>query len=218
CGLNYAMAQNPQIINISWGFSFILEEKTELMDVTLSKIFDRMMNEARSRNILVVAGIGNDSMQLTNSIKCYPASRVYAHENGLSVGALSYESAPPDLAMFSNYSSTADNYMTLAVPGENIRCAQPMYVQAAAAPALSPSGFQRKSGTSFAAPLVSRLAAMIISIHNYPEPHQVKNKLLSFTTKHYKSGSPDFGFQAVFPDSLKTNLCRSIKKPDIPGI
>ena len=115
----------------------------------------RLCNDS---NILLVAAAGNDGCQCLHVPAALPAV--------LAVGAMDEQGQPID---FSNWGETYQNQGILA-PGSNILGAQPG------------GGTVRLSGTSFATPIVSGVAALLLSLQVQqgvsPDPQKVRTALL----------------------------------------
>jgi cyanobactin maturation PatA/PatG family protease len=109
-------------------------------------------------NILLVAAAGNDGCQCLHVPASLPAV--------LAVGAMDDQGNPID---FSNWGETYQNQGILA-PGSNILGAQPG------------GGTVRLSGTSFATPIVSGVAALLLSLQVQqgvsPDPQKVRTALI----------------------------------------
>lgn len=193
CGLYYALDQDPKIINISWGFKYIVTS-TDAKNVNLKEgienLFNQFFEKAKVKKVTIVAGIGNDSLLLNNLIKFYPGGLACCNDNVISVGSCyDYDQniatfQPHPFSRFSNTSSVADNMATVFVPGQFIKTVFPKYISTdgeAPDPARA-SGYAFQSGTSFAAPLVSRLAALMISNNTILEPKKIKDFMLASTT------------------------------------
>lgn len=110
------------------------------------------------RNVLVVAAAGNDGCECVHVPAGLPTV--------LAIGALDRHGRPKQ---FSNWSAA---YRTagLMAPGEDILGAKPG------------GGMTRRSGTSFAAPIVTAAAALLLSHQaeqgETPDPHQIRRLLL----------------------------------------
>lgn len=193
CGLYYALEQEPKIINISWGFEYIVttgDAKNVKLKDGIESLFGQFFEKAKYKKVLIVAGIGNDSRVLNNLVKFYPGGLACCHDNVISVGS-SYDNdqnlatfQPGTFSSFSNCSSISDNMTTLIVPGQRIKTVFPKYISVGdeVPDPLRASGYAFQSGTSFAAPLVSRLAALMLSNNQTLVPIKIKNFLLASTT------------------------------------
>jgi cyanobactin maturation PatA/PatG family protease len=119
---------------------------------------ERAIEMCSQRNILVVAAAGNDGCECIHVPAALPAV--------LAVGAVDARGHPLD---FSNWGETYQNQGILA-PGENILGAKPG------------GGTIQMSGTSFAAPIVAGVAALLLSLQvqrgETPNPHAVREALL----------------------------------------
>ncbi|GET44081.1 putative peptidase [Microseira wollei NIES-4236] len=116
------------------------------------------MRLCKDNNILLVAAAGNDGCFCLHVPASLPAV--------LAVGAMDEQGNPID---FSNWGETYQNQGILA-PGSNILGAQPG------------GGTVRLSGTSFATPIVSGVAALLLSLQVQqgvsPNPQKVRTALL----------------------------------------
>jgi cyanobactin maturation PatA/PatG family protease len=119
---------------------------------------ERAIEMCSQRNILVVAAAGNDGCECLHVPAALPAV--------LAVGAVDARGHPLD---FSNWGETYQNQGILA-PGENILGAKPG------------GGTIQMSGTSFAAPIVAGVAALLLSLQvqrgETPNPHAVREAIL----------------------------------------
>jgi thermitase len=125
-----------------------------------SRALEEIIRKAYENDILFVAAAGNGS---TNNDKSphYPSS--YDVPNVISVAALDRHD---QLASFSNYGPKS---VALAAPGAEI---------------LSTwlgNGYEEKSGTSMATPVVSGVAALILAEHPHMSVDQLRKKLLDST-------------------------------------
>ncbi|NEO14992.1 MULTISPECIES: PatA/PatG family cyanobactin maturation protease [unclassified Moorena] len=112
----------------------------------------------RDNNVLIVAAAGNDGCECLHVPAALPAV--------LAVGATDGQGQPLEL---SNWGQTYQNQGILA-PGENILGAKPG------------GGTVRLSGTSFATPIISGVAALLLSLQRQrgeePDPQKVRTALL----------------------------------------
>jgi cyanobactin maturation PatA/PatG family protease len=115
---------------------------------------DKAVQLCKDNNVLIVSAAGNDGCQCLH----VPASLPTV----LAVGAMDDQGKPID---FSNWGEIYQNQGILA-PGSNILGAEPG------------GGTQKLSGTSFATPIVSGVAALLLSLQiqrgEKPDPAKVK--------------------------------------------
>ncbi|MBO1057687.1 MAG: PatA/PatG family cyanobactin maturation protease [Dolichospermum sp. JUN01] len=119
---------------------------------------DKAVQLCKDHNVLIVAAAGNDGCECLH----VPASLPTV----LAVGAMNDQGKPID---FSNWGEKYQNQGILA-PGEHILGAKPG------------GGTQKLSGTSFATPIVSGVAALLLSLQvqrgEKPDPAKVRAVLL----------------------------------------
>lgn len=142
--VRYAADNGAHIINMSFGKAYSPNKS----------IVDEAMKYASSKGVLLIHAAGNDAedLDVTNS---YPMPVVINDgriENWITVGASSWRGADTLAASFSNYGRTE---VDVFAPGEDILSTTPG------------SEYERNSGTSMAAPVVSGIAALIMAY--YPE-------------------------------------------------
>ena len=143
----YAADNGYQVINMSLGGS------------EYSETFKLAVDTAWSKGAVLVAGAGN-TYGLTKS---YPA----AYENVIAVAATN---ADDNLATFSTFSTDADDWVSVAAPGDTIFAAVP-----GSACLGDPDCYTWKSGTSMATPVVSGIAAMVWSYIDSPTNTTVRD-------------------------------------------
>lgn len=118
----------------------------------------RSVQLCQDKNVLIVAAAGNDGCACLHVPAALPAV--------LAVGAMNEQGKPID---FSNWGESYQTQGILA-PGENILGAQPG------------GGTTRLSGTSFAAPIVTGVAALLLSLQiqrgETPDPQKVRDAIL----------------------------------------
>tara|TARA_R110002051_G_scaffold87020_1_gene153106 strand:- start:2425 stop:4065 length:1641 start_codon:yes stop_codon:yes gene_type:complete len=153
----YAIKNGANIINLSQGKTFSIEPK----------ILKKALSLAERKNVLVVMSAGNQSRDLDQNWR-FPqsVSRLFDKEfsNILIVGASSKKIGKNLLDENTNYGLHS---VDIFAPGVDISTYLPF------------NEFTTKSGTSFAAPIVTNVAALIWS--HYPElkASQVKNIILN---------------------------------------
>lgn len=135
-GVIYAMRSGAQVINFSMGWP---QSKD-------SEFMRKVIAEAQSRGILIVAAAGNDSTRALLRPCAYP--------NVICVGASGPDGA---MAHFSNYGSGVD----IVAPGVNILSTYPNSKRPVRF--RSTLGYEYLSGTSQASPFVAAAAAELLA-------------------------------------------------------
>jgi subtilisin family serine protease len=139
--INYAVLNNADIINMSLGG--VLDQESDF-------VMETAVNAAVAAGTLVVAASGNDAINIDTS-KTAPAS----FYNVMSVGAANYNNISES---YSNYGESLDIVAYGGrIPGES----RGVY----SSTSVTYNAFEFIEGTSFAAPFVSALAALIQSYH-----------------------------------------------------
>lgn len=167
--IRYAVDNDAQIINMSFGKYFSMHSKW---------VRDAMLY-AQSKNVLIVAGSGNKNLDI-DKIEFFPSDYYNDTEvlnNFIKVGASTYKTDKRLKASFSNYGKENTD---IFAPGTDIYTTldQNKY------------GFER--GTSFSAPIVSRISALLFSY--YP----------TLTTAQVKKIIMDSGVEYIIPVSVPT--------------
>ncbi len=183
-----AADQGAVVINLSLGSS-----------TPLDRVVEDALAYALSKGALPVAAAGNDGVDGLY----YPA----AHPGVLAVGAVRLEGTRSD---FSNYSSTPKDLVM--APGGNRDPRQTLYSLALGKdyPYYASLGnYANWRGTSFAAPLVSAVAALYVAHHNAlrgtsPTPDQIK-ACLKMTASNGGVYDPQTGYGIVRADRVLTD-------------
>lgn len=158
--IRYAADNGAHIINMSFGKGYSPHKH----------VVDDAVRYADSLGVLLVHAAGNDAEDLTVTPN-FP-TRVYAQggsaDSWIEVGATSWQAEPDVVAPFSNYGRTA---VDVFAPGVDILSTIP------------DGEYESNSGTSMAAPVVSGIAALIMS--HYPDltAAQVRQIILDSATR-----------------------------------
>jgi subtilisin family serine protease len=157
--IRYAVDNGARIINMSFGKAHSPQKS----------VVDEAVRYADSKGVLLVHAAGNDAANLDTQ----PSFPVRDYQAGgqpklwIEVGASSY-SADSLAASFSNYSRTR---VDVFAPGVSILSTVP------------DNGYERNQGTSMAAPVVSGLAALIMSYYPQLTAEQVRAIILESATR-----------------------------------
>lgn len=161
-GIRYAVAAGAQIINMSFGKPYSPGKA----------MVDSAVQFAVSRGVLLVHASGNESANV-DEVPTFPTSE-YASAGGraatwIDVGASSWRAGEQLAAEFSNYGR---KLVDLFAPGVSVFSAAPG------------SGFAREDGTSVAAPVVSGVAALLMSQFPTLSAADVKRILMATVTSY----------------------------------
>lgn len=142
--IRYAVDNGAHVINMSFGKAYS----------PFKRVVDEAVRHAEDKGVLLVHAAGNDGANLAEETN-YP-SPVYDDgeraQNWIEVGASGWQGAAQLAADFSNYGA---EQVDVFAPGVDIYTAD------------VEESFQTNSGTSFAAPVVTGIAALIMAY--YPE-------------------------------------------------
>ena len=160
--IRYATANGADIINMSFGKAYSPRKE----------VVDAAVQQADSAGVLMVHAAGNDGTDV-DTTDSYPSSYYAdgsgAAENWVEVGASTAEGDSTLAASFSNY---GDERVDLFAPGASMQVARPG------------DAYGRAQGTSFAAPVVSGVAALVMAYYPSLSAKQVKKALLTSTTDY----------------------------------
>lgn len=148
-GIDHAVAKGAKVINLSLGSS------------QASRAEQEAINRAVSKGVTVVAAAGNEA--LAGNPLNYPA----ALSGVISVGALGLLPVNGQSILGKAEYSCFNPYVTIAAPGSDILSTVPTAL----------GTYAYASGTSMAAPMVSGVAALILSRHPDWKPAQVLQAL-----------------------------------------
>ena len=161
--IDYAVDEGADIINLSIGSSY--EES-----------FSPAINRAYQAGICVISAGGNNGRELTDSKStwaspvCNDGPNVFVDNYVLGVGGLDNNSV---LAWYSNFDTSSANFIDVCAPGTALF--GPAYYDPSV-PGFS-SYFGTNTGTSFSAPLVSGLAALVLAQNPGFSPAQVYQEI-----------------------------------------
>jgi len=145
--IRYAVDNGAQIINMSFGKDFSPNKK----------VVDKAVKYAQRKGVLLIHAAGNDNedIDIVNNFPTRSLKRSHGKKwakNWIEVGASSWGGNENFVANFSNY---GDQYVDVFAPGTDIYSTVP------------DQSFEKQGGTSMAAPVVSGIAATLLSY--YPD-------------------------------------------------
>lgn len=185
--IRYAVDNGASIINMSFGKQF-----------SPQKIFvDEAVKYAEQKNVLLVHGSGNDGKNIDET-PSYPSdSFIDGKEatNWITVGASGMEDDEKLAAIFSNY---GEKHVDVFAPGVNVVSLD------------SSNTYNVHDGTSLAAPVVSGIAALILSYYPHLDTPALIQILLNSSYKPDKQKVliPDL-FNSKRKKVKFTSLCKS---------
>jgi subtilisin family serine protease len=160
-GIRYAVDNGAKIINMSFGKGYS----------PYKGAVDAAVKYADAHGVLMVHAAGNDGQDLATA-KNFPTP-VYLDggraKNWIEVGASSWKGGDSLAASFSNY---GQHQVDVFAPGVDILSTIPG------------NSYERDSGTSMAAPVVSGLAALIWSYHPELTAAEVKQIIVQSATRY----------------------------------
>jgi len=159
--IRYATENGAQIISMSFGKAYS----------PYKAAVDEAVKFADSRGVLMVHAAGNDGADLSKT-KSYP-SPVYLDggrpQNWIEVGASSWKGGDSLAAPFSNYGR---EQVDVFAPGVDILSSIPG------------NRYERDSGTSMAAPVVTGLAALVLSYYPNLTAGDLKRIIMASVSRH----------------------------------
>lgn len=175
CGIHYAISKGSKVINASW------RVLSDAQNVDEMNGFLPTLREASAKDILIVAGSGNDAINYdTDPRRAWPAAFSKILPNGsssdtladniLAVGAWNLDSAK--ISHFSNFGA---KIVDIYAPGAQIRSFLPANLEGVG------------KGTSFATPYVARTAAILRGVMPDAKAGEIKISLIN-ETKSQASG------------------------------
>ncbi|MEA5256917.1 S8 family peptidase [Arcicella aquatica] len=156
----YAVENGAKVINMSFGKT-VSPQKSAV---------DEAVKFAQSKGVLLIHAAGNENEDIDTK-ENYPTKRFLdgsEADNWIEVGATSWMQSPNTVAEFSNYGQkTVDVF----APGVDIQST------------VVGSKYEDLSGTSMAAPVVTGLAALLISYYPELDYKQIKQIILESSIK-----------------------------------
>ena len=158
--IRYAADNGAHIINMSFGKGYSPEKH----------LIDSAAAYATRKGVLLVHAAGNDGADVTTepSFPTPVTATGSRFREWLEVGAVSWQGADSLVAPFSNYSRTL---VDVFAPGVDILSTVPG------------GGYERESGTSMAAPVVTGVAALLMSYYPGLTAADVKRIILESATR-----------------------------------
>jgi subtilisin family serine protease len=159
--IRYAVDNGANVINMSFGKGFSPEKVA----------VDEAVKYADSKGVLMVHAAGNDGENLAEK-PSFPTPAYLAGgkpNNWIEVGASSWKGLDSLAAPFSNYGKAQ---VDVFAPGVDILSTVPG------------GGYERESGTSMAAPVVSGLAALLMSYYPNLSAADVKRIIMDSATRY----------------------------------
>ncbi len=176
--IRYAAENGANVINMSFGKGYSPEKSA----------VDAAVQYAETKGVLMVHAAGNDGAD-NGSHGNFPTP-VYASggraQGWIEVGASSWKMGDSVVASFSNYSK---ELVDVFAPGVDVLST------------VAGGGYQRESGTSMAAPVVSGVAALLMAYFPTLTAVEVKHIILASATSHANEmvvGPGDDGKRVLF--------------------
>jgi subtilisin family serine protease len=158
--IRYAVDNGAQVINMSFGKAFSPQKA----------VVDSAVRYADAHGVLMVHAAGNDA-ENSDTKPSFPTPNYLGGgraQNWIEVGASSWKSGDAIVAPFSNYGHTL---VDVFAPGVDIL-------------STVPGGYERDSGTSMAAPVVTGLAALLMDYFPTLTAADVKRIILASAARH----------------------------------
>lgn len=159
--IRYAADAGAQVINMSFGKGYSPQKS----------VVDEAVKYADSKGVLMIHAAGNDGANLATAAN-FPTPKYLdggRAQNWIEVGATSWKGGDQLVATFSNY---GQNEVDVFAPGVDILSTVPG------------NGYERDSGTSMAAPVVTGLAALLMSYYPNLSAADVKRIILASASRH----------------------------------
>lgn len=211
CAVEYAINQNADVVNMSWGFalgrSVSGDSKFDsiiksIVESTKTAFYDIISN--KGNQVLFIAAIGNDSASLDTNYTFLPGALAGNISNLISVGSID---SSGNRSLFSNYDMSNQAQVSIYTIGENIimpKCGQNR--QTSSTPPTASQFFIISSGTSYAAPLVTRYA--VAMINSGISPSSIKSKLLNQNSTNVYLNNENFTILVLDKQKIESGLCK----------
>jgi subtilisin family serine protease len=159
--IRYAVDNGARVINMSFGKPFSPDKEQ----------VDQAVKFAESKGVLLVHAAGNESED--TDVETYFPTKKYGKDlaqckTWIEVGAASWKTGEETVASFSNYGKSS---VDVFAPGEDIYSS------------VVNGKYKEMSGTSMAAPVVTGLAALMLSYYPNLSGQQLKDIILSSVNK-----------------------------------
>ncbi|MFI7589859.1 type VII secretion-associated serine protease mycosin [Spongisporangium articulatum] len=183
--LRTAVESGAQIVNVSVTTNY------DQLSGRQRAAFEDVIGEARARDVLIVAATGNrDDRQADGNDQAervtWPAALAADHPNVVAVAGITRDGTPDPNAV-------TGPYVTLAAPSQDLVCQW-------AGPEQK-SGLVACKGTSFAAPFVSGIAALLRARYPDETAAQIRQRLV-LTAEHPSTTLPDAALGYGVPNPL----------------
>jgi len=158
----YAVNNGAQIINMSFGKDYS----------PYKEVVDKAVKYAEKKGVLMIHAAGNDGRD-TDTKRNYPHPEYTKNgkwaKNWIEVGASSWEDKDEFAANFSNY---GEKTVAIFAPGVEIHSTTPE------------NNYKNAQGTSMAAPVVTGVAALVLSYYSELKAEDLKKILLESSIKY----------------------------------
>lgn len=183
CGIHYAISKGAKVINASWR----VRTKSKKEDTIMRRVFCPTMDDIMRDSVLIIAGAGNDTMDLDGIGKSWPAvfSKAVLGENDYSSNVISvgaWDVSTSKIADFSNFGSYVDVYAL------GIHVTSTSFDTSPAGIITNNSVYKTGKGTSYAAPFVTRTAAILRGLHPTASPQSIKECIKKFSIENTALG------------------------------
>lgn len=162
--IRYAVDNGARVINMSFG-----------KDYSPNKAYvDKAVKYAESKKVLLIHASGNDALN-NDKIEHYPTQKYddgTKATNWITVGASSKDD---DLELPGNFSNYGRKTVDIFAPGVDIYSLEPE------------NKYAVKSGTSMACPVVTGVAALLMSYYPEFDIYQIKDILLKSSAKYKRN-------------------------------